>query len=589
MSTSVGQIHYDLDLNTQGFDKAVTGVGQRLGAIGDKMQSVGRGMSLFVTAPILLAGGAAVKAAADMEQWRVAFDTMLGSAERGGKMLQEIKNFAKVTPFTVTELVEGSKRLLAFNISAEKIIPTLDALGNISAGVGRDKLPQLILAFGQVRAAGKLTGMELRQFTEAGVPLLDELAKIMGKSASQIKDDMDNGLAPSFAQTEQALFNLSAEGGRFHNLMQKQSKTTAGQWSNFQDKLQQTAAEVGAILLPLMSRLLESLSKMLGTFTSLSPETQKVILIFLGIAAAIGPLLFVMGTLIQSVQALGVAFTFIAAHPVILIIGAIIAAVAALSFVIYQNRDAFMKLWSEVLAPVLMPALITLWNTVQTQLIPALQRLWTQLSPILVPALKVLGGLLLGYIVASIVVTANVLNMLVGAISGVIRWVSTLISYWSQAGSSLQNFIRAVAFSFVPILNIGGMFYNAGRGLFEAFASGIRAAAGGVIGAVQGVLSRIRQMLPFSDAKIGPLSDLTLSGQRMVETLAKGVTQARSDLEGAMAVTLTQSQNPIANQQPMGGATSIYGNVNINSQQDADYFFNRLNRTQDFTSMGVAS
>ncbi len=102
----------------------------------------------------------------------------------------------------------------------------MNTLGDITAGVGKDKMPQLILAFGQVRAAGKLTGQELRQFTEAGVPLLEELGKTMGKTATQVKEDMENGLAPSFEVVETSLANMSKEGGKFHNLMQKQSQTT---------------------------------------------------------------------------------------------------------------------------------------------------------------------------------------------------------------------------------------------------------------------------------------------------------------------------------------------------------------------------
>lgn len=141
-----------------------------------------------------------VDVAATMEQNRIAFTTMTGSAELAGKTLKQLSDFAATTPFELPQLVEGSKKLLAYNIEAKNIIPTMKMLGDISAGVGMDKLPNLILAFGQVKAATHLTGMELRQFSEAGVPLLDALVKqanaaggawvTVGKSAKKSKVDV---------------------------------------------------------------------------------------------------------------------------------------------------------------------------------------------------------------------------------------------------------------------------------------------------------------------------------------------------------------------------------------------------------------
>ncbi len=175
--------------------------------------------------------------AGSMEQNRIAFDTMLGSAEQARSLLKQLSDFAAKTPFDLPQLVEGSKKLLAYGTGARDIIPTMEALGNIAAGVGRDKLPQLILAFGQVQTATRLTGMELRQFTEAGVPLLDALSAQSGKSAAQIKKDMEGGVAPSFEEVQKAIFNMSKEGGKFFNLMDKQSQTFDGQMSNMRDNL----------------------------------------------------------------------------------------------------------------------------------------------------------------------------------------------------------------------------------------------------------------------------------------------------------------------------------------------------------------
>jgi len=123
-----------------------------------------------------------VKAGADFEQTQVAFATMIGSAEKANALLKEMASFASRTPFQLADLEKATKSLLAYGVAVDDVIPTLTTLGDIAAGVGMDKLPQLILAFGQVKAATKLTGAELRQFTEAGVPLLEALVNQFNKT-----------------------------------------------------------------------------------------------------------------------------------------------------------------------------------------------------------------------------------------------------------------------------------------------------------------------------------------------------------------------------------------------------------------------
>lgn len=130
------------------------------------------------------------KAAANFEQLKVAFATMTGSQNAGNQLLQEIQDFASVTPYGTSALVDLSKQLLAYGLSAKEIIPTIDMLGNVAAGVGADKMPQLILAFGQVRASGKLMGQELLQFVNAGFNPLQEISAKTGKSMGVLRKEM---------------------------------------------------------------------------------------------------------------------------------------------------------------------------------------------------------------------------------------------------------------------------------------------------------------------------------------------------------------------------------------------------------------
>ena len=117
---------------------------------------------------------------------------MLGDANKAKTLLADLSNFAKKTPFELTGIRDSAKQLLAMGVSAEEMIPTLKALGDVSAGLSVP-LERLALNYGQVLTQGKLTGKELRDFTTAGVPLLDELANHLGKTKTEIQDMVSKG------------------------------------------------------------------------------------------------------------------------------------------------------------------------------------------------------------------------------------------------------------------------------------------------------------------------------------------------------------------------------------------------------------
>lgn len=249
----LGSIVAHIKAKTEGFQQAIGQVRDLTGHTGSMISGVaefGKKVvkvgALAVTAFMGAASAAgffAVKSAGDFQQARIAFETMLGSAEKAGKLLKEVSDFAARTPFELPQVVTGAKQLLAYGVEAEKLIPTFGALGNIAAGVGVDKLPLLILAFGQVKAATRLTGAELRQFTESGVPMLEILAKQMGKTTAEIQEMISEGKV-GFKDVEKALFSLSGEGGKFFNLMEKQSKTFDGVMSNLKDNVGRVARSV---------------------------------------------------------------------------------------------------------------------------------------------------------------------------------------------------------------------------------------------------------------------------------------------------------------------------------------------------------
>ena len=179
----------------------------------------------------------AIALGSQLEQTRISFDVLLGSAEKAEEFLIQLKEFAFKTPFDLPGLQESSKRLLAWGFAQEEIIPTLETLGNISAGVGKEKLPLLILALGQVKAQTTLTGAEMRQFSENGVPLLDTLAKQFGVTTAKMKDMVSESKV-TYDDVRKALDSLATGTGRFAGLMEKQSATLGGVFSNIKERLQ---------------------------------------------------------------------------------------------------------------------------------------------------------------------------------------------------------------------------------------------------------------------------------------------------------------------------------------------------------------
>lgn len=184
-----------------------------------------------------------VKIRGEFEQTEIAFNTMLQSREKGNALMQEMVELAKNTPMQFSEVSKGAKQLLAYQVEAEKLTETLSMLGDISSGLAVP-ISRLILVYGQVRAKGRLMGDDLRQFTEAGVPMIAMIAKNMGVAQSSVADMVSEGKV-GFKDVEKVLQDLTSQGGLFYNMMEEQSKTIPGQIAKLQDEIEQMFNSIG--------------------------------------------------------------------------------------------------------------------------------------------------------------------------------------------------------------------------------------------------------------------------------------------------------------------------------------------------------
>lgn len=187
--------------------------------------------------------GDIVKTRGEFQQLEIAFNTMLGSAERGTQLMQELTNTAASTPFDLGGIANSAKQLLAYGTAAEDVNDTLVMLGNIASGLSLP-LNDLVYLYGTTMVQGRLFTQDVRQFMGRGIPLVQELSKQLGKTTDEINSMVTAGQI-GFADVQKVLEGLTSEGGMFYGLMEEQSKSLTGQISNLGDEWDMMLNEMG--------------------------------------------------------------------------------------------------------------------------------------------------------------------------------------------------------------------------------------------------------------------------------------------------------------------------------------------------------
>ena len=177
------------------------------------------------------------------QQLEISFNTMLGSADKSKQLMDELIQTAAHTPFDMSSITGGAKQLLAYGTEAKDVNKTLVQLGDIASGLNIP-LGDLVYLYGTTVSQGRMFTMDLRQFMGRGVPLAEELGKILHQNTTEVQESVSKGKVTSDIFKE-AIANMTQAGGRFGGLMEQQSKTLEGQWSNIGDSIQQAFNEIG--------------------------------------------------------------------------------------------------------------------------------------------------------------------------------------------------------------------------------------------------------------------------------------------------------------------------------------------------------
>lgn len=195
------------------------------------------------TAALIMLGRQIVKTAGDFQFMEAAITSLVGSEREGMELMEQLKDFARISPLEVRDVTKAAQTLLGFNVELAKVPDMIQRLGDVSMG-NKDRFNALTLAFAQTTSAARLTGEDLRQYVNAGFNPLQIIAEKTGKSMRELKDEMSKG-AISVQMVEQAFVDATSAGGKFYKMSEKQSETINGQLAKLGDTIDRTLNEIG--------------------------------------------------------------------------------------------------------------------------------------------------------------------------------------------------------------------------------------------------------------------------------------------------------------------------------------------------------
>jgi tape measure domain-containing protein len=290
-------------------DQAGRTAGSRFSnSFGNGLRTLGKvGAIAFagVGAAAIGAAGFGLKIAASMEQAQIGFETMLGSGAKAKAFLADLQQFAAKTPFEFPELQSAASSLISVGIETSKVIPIMTTLGNVTSGMGTgsEGVRRATIALQQMSAAGRITGEDLNQLRDAGIPVFDLLAAATGKSKAEVVKLAQAGKlgAKELGQLMKAL--ETGKGlERFSGLMEKQSQSLSGMISTLKDTLGQGLARAATPLVTLAKDVLPELMGPFGEILDAFSEAAHSVIPFLaGALKALTPILFPIVSLFATV------------------------------------------------------------------------------------------------------------------------------------------------------------------------------------------------------------------------------------------------------------------------------------------------
>ena len=281
-----------------------------------------------------------VRVTGEFELQKTTLAAMLGNLHQAENVISKIQSLAIESPFQFKELTTYAKQLSAFAVPANELYDTTKMLADVSAGLGVG-MDRLVLAYGQVKSAAFLRGQEVRQFTEAGIPILQELAKQFEKvegravSAGEVFDKISARLVP-FEMVSKVFEEMTSEGGKFFNMQEVQAETLKGKISNLKDAYEVMLNEIGSSKSGKLKNAVDWAKDLMQNYEEIGKKLVRLVYQYgiyktalIAVGLATNTFSLANHKLLQTLVTL---FKYIKANPFV----AITAAVSSLAFAIYN-------------------------------------------------------------------------------------------------------------------------------------------------------------------------------------------------------------------------------------------------------------
>ena len=569
----------------------ISAVGDKMKDLGDKISDVGAKLSVVSTA---VAGvmGIGINYNIEIEKATRSFEVFTGSAEQAQEIVSKIREDSKQSIFDTTSLLNANKLLVASGVDADKARKSINDMADILAlaGGGNDELNRMAYNLQQIANNGKATARDIRQFGDAGIPIYKMLSDSLGLTTEQVKD-MDitfDALAETFAKATE-------EGGKFANGQKIIAETTGGATQVVKKNFNEAIGGLTETLMPTITEIINKVNEFLVKLQELDPHTKDIITkigVFLVVA---GPALIIIGKIISSigailtympqiVSALGVLFTnvkyvisgigvilkglftLIMAHPVILVITAIVGVLIVLYNKCEWFRDAVNtivgKIWDFV------KGLGENLKTFFTETIPNFIQFVINVFNNLPTYIGLAMGLLLKKILEFGTNAWNwVTQKLPEIINGIIDWFKTLPQRIPEIIDSVYN----------KFLELKDKMLDVGKNIVEGLWNGIKNAKDWLFGKIGSFVTNI---VDGFKAGLGIHSPSKVFEEVIGKNIALGIGEGFEDNLGKISKDMVAQVNGIASDINVKGAEGV--TLNFYPQQmteaDLEMAFNYVNR-----------
>ncbi len=294
----LGDLVVNIGANTQQLNKDLKKARREMRRFGDGFKQLGEDMTKSITLPITALGALAVKSAADLETLETSFISLTGGVEEAADMMKQLTEFTAKTPFQLEAVAGAARQLIASGTKISEVNTQLQFLGDIAATSGSE-INDIAAIFAKVNAKGKVELENLNQLAERGIPIF----KALGDATGLLPSELGAG-AISVEQFNRTLKSFADEGGFANGAMERLSQTAEGKLSTALDNLKLAGADLVEDLIPVIKDIIDGVTSMAQRFMKLDDSTKRLILVFSGLVATIGPLLIILPKVIAQTKML---------------------------------------------------------------------------------------------------------------------------------------------------------------------------------------------------------------------------------------------------------------------------------------------